>query len=182
MSFMSRSLHAPLNGRASAAFAGIPGSIPDWGVCDFSRFCQSFTSNFPFPLSFPLSFPSSSFPFLFLSGIDRTPRRAPATRARGRRPTFKSPYPDPQILPQCNISSNYPLKCLVFLSSQTSFSQNNLKHFGRILSYSRKCGKIWTVENFDLITKTPWFSAKQSLESPPGVFLKGEPNTNKKKQ
>ena len=30
-------------------------------------------------------------------------------RARGRRPTFKSAYPDPQILPQCNISSNYPL-------------------------------------------------------------------------
>ena len=30
-------------------------------------------------------------------------------RARGRRPTFKSAYPNPQILPQCNISSNYPL-------------------------------------------------------------------------
>ena len=30
-------------------------------------------------------------------------------RARGRRPTFKSAYPDPQILPQCNISSNHPL-------------------------------------------------------------------------
>ena len=30
-------------------------------------------------------------------------------RARGRRPTFKSAFPDPQILPQCNISSNYPL-------------------------------------------------------------------------
>ena len=30
-------------------------------------------------------------------------------RARGRRPTFKSAYPDPQILPQCNILSNYPL-------------------------------------------------------------------------
>ena len=30
-------------------------------------------------------------------------------RAHGRRPTFKSAYPDPQILPQCNISSNYPL-------------------------------------------------------------------------
>ena len=30
-------------------------------------------------------------------------------RARERRPTFKSAYPDPQILPQCNISSNYPL-------------------------------------------------------------------------
>ena len=30
-------------------------------------------------------------------------------RARGRRPTFQSACPDPQILPQCNISSNYPL-------------------------------------------------------------------------
>ena len=30
-------------------------------------------------------------------------------RARGRRPTFKSAYPYPQILPQRNISSNYPL-------------------------------------------------------------------------
>ena len=40
-------------------------------------------------------------------------------RARGWRPTFKSAYPDPQILPQCNISSNYPLYCLVFLSQQT---------------------------------------------------------------
>ena len=30
-------------------------------------------------------------------------------RARGRRPTAISAYPDPQILSQCNISSNYPL-------------------------------------------------------------------------
>ena len=30
-------------------------------------------------------------------------------RARGRRPTFNAAFPDPQILPQCNISSNYPL-------------------------------------------------------------------------
>ena len=30
-------------------------------------------------------------------------------RARRRRPTVKSAYPEPQILPQCNISSNYPL-------------------------------------------------------------------------
>ena len=30
-----------LNGRASAAFAGVPGSIHGWGVCDFFRFCQS---------------------------------------------------------------------------------------------------------------------------------------------
>ena len=30
-------------------------------------------------------------------------------RAREPRPTFKSAYSDPQILPQCNISSNYPL-------------------------------------------------------------------------
>ena len=43
------------------------------------------------------------------TGIDWTGRRAQATRARGRWPTFKSAYPDPQILPQCNILSNYPL-------------------------------------------------------------------------
>ena len=30
-------------------------------------------------------------------------------RTHERWPTFKSAYPDPQILPQCNISSNYPL-------------------------------------------------------------------------
>ena len=35
-------------------------------------------------------------------------------RARGRRPTFKSAYPDPQILPQCNISSNYPYNVWFF--------------------------------------------------------------------
>ena len=46
-----------LNGRASDAFAGVPGSIFSWGVSDFFCFCQRFTSNFPF------SFPSSSFPF-----------------------------------------------------------------------------------------------------------------------
>ena len=40
-------------------------------------------------------------------------------RARRRRPTFKSAYPDPQIFPQCNISSNYPLQYLVFLNQQT---------------------------------------------------------------
>ena len=40
-------------------------------------------------------------------------------RARRRRPTSKSAHPDPQILTQCNISSNYPLQCVVFLSQQT---------------------------------------------------------------
>ena len=30
-------------------------------------------------------------------------------RARRRRRTFKSAYSDPQVFPQCNISSNYPL-------------------------------------------------------------------------
>ena len=35
-------------------------------------------------------------------------------RARGRRPTVKSAYPDPQILPQCNISSNYPYNVWFF--------------------------------------------------------------------
>ena len=44
-----------LNRRASAAFAGVPGSIPSLGVCDFSRFCQNFTSDFPF--SFPFLSP-----------------------------------------------------------------------------------------------------------------------------
>ena len=58
-----------LNGRASAAFAGVPGSIPGWGVCDFFPFLPKLHFQFPFPLSLPLSFPSSSlsFPFLFLS-------------------------------------------------------------------------------------------------------------------
>ena len=35
-------------------------SFPDWVICDFFRFYQSFTSNFPFPFPF-------SFPFLVLS-------------------------------------------------------------------------------------------------------------------
>ena len=41
--------------------------FPAGAFAIFFRFCQSFTSNFPFPLSLALSFPSSSFPFLFLS-------------------------------------------------------------------------------------------------------------------
>ena len=41
--------------------------FPAGAFAVFFRFCQSFTSNFPFTLSLPLSFPSSSFPFLFLS-------------------------------------------------------------------------------------------------------------------
>ena len=40
-------------------------------------------------------------------------------RASGRRPTFKSAFPDPQILPQCKISSNYPYNVWFFLSQQT---------------------------------------------------------------
>ena len=35
---------------------------------------------------------------------------------------------------------------------------------------------------FQLITKTTWCSTKKSLESPPEVFLAGEPNTKKKKK
>ena len=47
----------------TSLFAGVPGSIPGWGVGEFFRFCQSFTSNsLPFLLSFS-SFPTSSFPF-----------------------------------------------------------------------------------------------------------------------
>ena len=51
---------------------------------------------------------------------------------------------------------------------------------GQILRSSRKCVKNLSYRTFYLITKMPWFSAKQSLESFPGVFLTGEPNTNKK--
>ena len=40
--------------------------FPAGAFAIFFLFCQSFTSNFPFPLSLPLSFPSSSFPFLSL--------------------------------------------------------------------------------------------------------------------
>ena len=71
-------------------------------------------------------------------------------RARRRRPTVKSTYPDPQILPQCNISSNYRLQCLVFLSQQTKvyhFCEKNGNIFGQILRYSRKCVKTWIIEN-----------------------------------
>ena len=46
---------------------GIPGSIPGWGVCDFSVSAKASLPISLFPLSLPLSFPSSSFPFLFLS-------------------------------------------------------------------------------------------------------------------
>ena len=45
------------------SFAGVSGSISVWGVGKFFRFCQSFTSNFPF------SFPSSSSPFPSLSDL-----------------------------------------------------------------------------------------------------------------
>ena len=56
----------------------------------------------------------------------------------------------------------------------------NGNSFGQILRNSRKCVKNLSYRTFYLITKMPWFSAKQSLESFPGVFLTGEPNTNKK--
>ena len=38
---------------ASAAFARVPGAILGWGICEFFRFCQSFTSNFSFSFLFP---------------------------------------------------------------------------------------------------------------------------------
>ena len=56
-----------------AAFAGVPGSILGWCICDFFHFRLTFTSSSPFPpslppsfpflLSFPLPLPSSPFPF-----------------------------------------------------------------------------------------------------------------------
>ena len=55
---------------------GVPGSITGWGVCDFFRLCQSFTSKFPFPLSLPFSFPSSSSPFHL--SLLHNPLRGPA--------------------------------------------------------------------------------------------------------
>ena len=42
------------------------------------------------------------------TGIDWTGRRVQATRARTMM-DVQLANPDPQILPQCNISSNYPL-------------------------------------------------------------------------
>ena len=42
-------------------------------------------------------------------------------RPHGRRPTFKSAYPDPQILPQCNISSNYSYNVWFFWVSRDRF-------------------------------------------------------------
>ena len=48
-----------INDRASAAFAGVPGSIPGWGVCDFFRSAKASLT-----ISLSLSpFPSSSSPF-----------------------------------------------------------------------------------------------------------------------
>ena len=49
-----------LNGRASASFAGVPGSIPVWAFAFFSVSSKIFTSNFPFPFSFPFLFLSLS--------------------------------------------------------------------------------------------------------------------------
>ena len=47
--------------------------------------------------------------------------------------------------------------------------------FGQILRNSRICVKIWAYENFNRSKKTPWFSTKLSLESPPEVYRIGEP-------
>ena len=70
-------------------------------------------------------------------------------RARGRRPTFKSAYPDPQILPQCNILSNYPYNVLFFwVSRLRSFILGKKigNTFGQILRNSRKCVKTWVID------------------------------------
>ena len=47
----------PANGWASAAFAGVPGSIPGWGICDFSVSAKA-----SLPISLSLS-PFPPFPF-----------------------------------------------------------------------------------------------------------------------
>ena len=105
------------------------------------------------------------------TGIDRTGRRAQATRARTTT-DVQIALPRPTDFATVQLFVQLSPIMLGFSESVDMILQNKLKHFGRILRYSRKFGKIWTFENFHLITKTPWFSAKQSLESPPEVFLK----------
>ena len=85
--------------------------------------------------------------------INRTGCRAQVTRARarGRRPTFKSANPNPPILPQCNILSNYPYNVSFFwVSRHRSIilaKKMPGKIFGQILRNSRKCVKTWIIEN-----------------------------------
>ena len=52
------------------------------------------------------------------------PQSASDARARGRRPTVKSAYPDPQILTQCNISSNYPHNVWFFCAMRMKHKLN----------------------------------------------------------
>ena len=102
-------------------------------------------------------------------------------RARGWQ-TFKSADSDPKILPQCNISSNYPYNVWVFWVSRHRSIILDLEKWKHFRADFEKFQEMWKLEWSKTLvdTKTPWFSTKQSLESLPEV-LTGEPNTNKKK-
>ena len=68
-------------------------------------------------------------------------------RARGRRPTFKSAHPDPQILPQCNISSNYPYNVWFFWVSRhrSIILEKKWKHFRADFEKFQEMLSYWNV-------------------------------------
>ena len=123
------------------------------------------------------------------TGIERTGHRAQATRARARADGGKrSNWPTrPTDFTTVQYFIKLPLSCMVFLSQQTlvyHISEKIMETFSGRLWEIPGSGNVWKLyyTKISLITKTPWFSSKQSLECLPRVFITDKPTTSEKKQ
>ena len=118
--------------------------------------------------------------------IEPAAERKRRARARGRRPTLKSAYPDPQILPQCNISSNYPIKhyyvwffwvsrhkSIILVKKMETFSGRFWEIPGNVLKLELLKRLIYH------INASVFFQAVSGKSS--WSFVTDEPNTNEKK-
>ena len=107
-------------------------------------------------------------------------------RARGRRPTFKSAYPDPQFLPQCNISSNYPYnvwffwfsrhRSIILVKNMETFSGRFWEIPGNVLKLAFNIENVnWSQKRLDILPSSLW---KVYLK----FFLQMNPIPMRKKQ
>ena len=104
------------------------------GVCDFFRFCQSFTSNFPFPFLLslspfpPLPFPTFSFPFPSPFDLSFAPKEKDVQESHCTSICPKLHLQGPSVVPDFQCPNNLTLIFELRVTESLYFFENSKKN------------------------------------------------------